>query len=100
MFYFGTHQNDLFLFYFVRSARLNNPANNGQPKKLEERITLIYQNLGSFTFSLAPSVPLVKPNEWLVTYSPEEGVKEQYRVMLEFRKNRVDVHGSGTTEDG
>lgn len=40
-------------------------AHSHQSKKTA-CITLIYQNLGSFTFALSPSVPLTESSEWLV----------------------------------
>ena len=31
-----------------------------------ERLTLIYKGLGSYTFKMNPSKPLVEPSDWLV----------------------------------
>ena len=45
-------------------------------------------------------MPLTKPNEWLITHTSEEGTKEQYKLLFEFKRNRVDVTGGGTLENG
>ena len=35
---------------------------------MDNRVTLIYQNKASFTFSLRSQVPLTEYSDWLVTF--------------------------------
>ena len=57
------------------------------------RVTLLYKNLGSFTFLLKPSVPLINFSDWLVYFRDRT-----FHTQLKFNKNRRGCFGTGKYE--
>ena len=59
-----------------------------------QRFTLVYKNLGSFTFVFKNAKSLLESSAWHIKYD-----NRSYRPNLKFNKNRLHVDGSGKNED-
>lgn len=58
------------------------------PHNSGHRITLLYKDLGTFTFIYKDAKSLLEPSDWLIKYE-----KRAYRPNLKFNKNRLLVEG-------
>ena len=59
-----------------------------------QRLTLVYKNLGSFTFAFKTAKSLLEASAWHIKYE-----NRSFRPNLKFHKNRTLIEGSGRNED-
>lgn len=67
----------------------------------DNRVTLIYKGLGSFTFNINKAVSLVELSEWRGTYyNQKNNQNRDFQVQLSLDPQRNMIFGEGKDENG